>query len=332
MQLFFHRIWQTRGFWAWLMLPISWLVCGLAWAKRALYEQGWLAQKAVSVPVIVVGNIAVGGSGKTPLVAYLVGLLKENGFAPGVISRGYKGEARAWPQAVSADSDPKQVGDEPVMLAVQAQCPVVAGPNRVKSARYLLDHNECDVIVSDDGFQHLSLARDIDIVVTDRQRGLGNGWCLPAGPLRESASSIKHADMRVDHVEQSLSVALNNDYLMTLKPGQVRSLDGAPAAENLDLFQAPLHAIVGIGHPARFFDSLRRLGYEIIEHAFADHHRYTPAELDFGDGNSIITTAKDAIKIADLSINVPVWVLPVSAILSANFKDDLLIKLKTINS
>ena len=329
MHQFVQAQWQKRGAWAWLMSPLGLLVCVFAGVKRRAYHYGWLKQTRVGVPVIVVGNLTVGGAGKSPLVAYIAHLLKREGYRPGIICRGYKGKAERWPQGVNVDSDPTLVGDESLMLARQTNCPVMAGPDRVQSAQALLNESNCDVLISDDGFQHLRLARDIDIVVIDSTRGLGNRWCLPAGPLREGVWALAAADLMVYH-HQRPSENTKNQYGMYLRTDEILALDGSVANKADTLKQTTLHAVAGIGHPMRFFNTLRELGFTIIEHAFSDHHQYEKNQLEFNDEHAIITTEKDALKLAMLKLDTTIWVLPVRAVLNQSFDSDLLSKLKKI--
>ena len=310
-------------------------MCLLASLKRKAYARAYLKQKRLSVPLIVVGNLSVGGAGKTPLVAHLSRILLEQGYRPGILCRGYKGRADSWPQLATAQSDPFLLGDEPLMLAMQTDLPVMAGPDRAASATQLIDQHNCNVLISDDGFQHLKLARDIDIVVVDGARGFGNGWCLPSGPLRESPSALRSADMLVMHGELTSSLpfvsAEHTNYVMQLQPGTVYRLgdhsrsDHPPTAE-----QSTLHAIAGIGHPQRFFTLLRKLGFEIIEHAFPDHHTYVETDLNFGDTLPLITTEKDAIKLAHIESDRTIWVLPVIADVEAAFDAAILEKLRRL--
>ncbi len=331
MQTFLRAQWSKRGLWAWIFLPLSLLVCLLAGLKRKAYQWGLLKATGVSAPVIVIGNLSVGGAGKTPLVAHIAQLLVNQGYRPGIISRGYKGSASQWPHNVSASSDPLEVGDEPVMLAAQTGCPVIAGPNRPDSAQRLIDQQGCDVLLSDDGFQHLKLARDIDILVFDITYGdgLGNRWCLPSGPLREPACARKAADMQVFHGGSAKPIG-TDVYSMTLLPGKIYALKDKQIA-NIELLQRhPLHAVAGIGRPARFFDSARDAGLTIIEHAFDDHHAYSPADLEFNDEHHVITTEKDAIKLAGLHSAKTIWVLPVQARMDKHFDANLLKKLRNL--
>lgn len=313
------------------MSPLGLLVCALAGLKRFAYQQRWCKQTQIGVPLIVVGNLSVGGSGKSPLVTSIARLLVKQGYQPGIICRGYKGQATCWPQAVNPDSDPMLMGDEAVMLARQTGCPVMAGANRVQAAQSLRDETKCDVIVSDDGFQHLKLARDIDIVVIDAARGLGNHWCLPAGPLREAPVALKAADMVVYHLPEMSSPTAADAYKMRLQPATIYAVNSGASGEIESLKQAPLHAVAGIGHPARFFETLRQLGLTIIEHPFPDHHLYEKAALKFDDAHDIITTEKDALKLAALNLTGTIWVLPVQAVLDQAFETDLLAKLNALS-
>ncbi len=336
MQQFLLKHWQKRGWWAWLTAPLGGLVCLLAGIKRHAYQSGRLQQNKLSVPTIVVGNLSVGGSGKTPLVAELAGQLHEAGYRPGILCRGYKGKADQWPQFVTPDSDPQLNGDEPVMLALQTGCPVMAGPDRSRSAQILIDQHHCDIIISDDGFQHLKLARDIDIVVIDTARGLGNRWCLPSGPLRESSAALKSADMLVLHGKPNTSVpGLPSGPVrcaMQLMTGEIYKLADRSAKLNPEhTTHQRFHAIAGIGHPQRFFASLREHGLEFVEHCFPDHHAYDPSELVFSEKLPLITTEKDAIKLARLQLPGEIWVLPVTARLDAEFNTFIVNKLNTLS-
>jgi tetraacyldisaccharide 4'-kinase len=330
-QEFLRAQWSKRGFWAWIFLPLSLLVCLFAGLKRMAYRWGLFKATRVSAPVIVIGNLSIGGAGKTPLVAHIAQLLVNQGFRPGIISRGYRGSASQWPQNVSASSDPLEVGDEPVMLATQTGCPVIAGPNRADSAHRLIDPLGCDVLLSDDGFQHLKLARDIDILVFDTAYGdgLGNRWCLPSGPLREPAGARKVADMQVFHGGVAKPVGAGV-YTMTLLPGKIYALKDKQIADIELLKQQPLHAVAGIGRPARFFDSARDAGLTIIDHPFDDHHAYSPVDLEFNDEHDVITTEKDAIKLARIHSGKTIWVLPVQARMDNRFDADLLKMLRNL--
>ncbi len=287
-----ERHWYRKTVLSFLLLPVSGFYCSLVLLRRTLYRLGVLATIRLSVPVIVVGNITVGGTGKTPLVVWLAGFLREQGKHPGIVLRGYTGQAGNWPQSVTASSDPALVGEEAVLLARRGACPVVADPDRVRGAQRLIDEHGCDVIVSDDGLQHLRMARDLEIAVIDGVRRLGNGFCLPAGPLREPASRLSQVDIRVVN-----GAARAGDFGMRLTETGLFRVN-APAAHMpfASLAGKSVHAVAGIGHPGRFFNHLRRLGIEVVEHAFPDHHRFVAQDIRFADGRPVIMTEKDAVK------------------------------------
>ncbi|MFP5307284.1 MAG: tetraacyldisaccharide 4'-kinase [Gammaproteobacteria bacterium] len=295
--------------------PAPRLLLGLARLYGAVVDQRRrrLARAAAQlpVPVIVVGNISVGGTGKTPFVIWLVEQLRSWGFRPGVVSRGYGGRAPAYPYTVRADSDPAHSGDEPLLIARRCGCPLVVAPDRVAAARMLLAQSPVDVVVADDGLQHYRLARDLEICIVDGARGLGNGALLPAGPLREPAQRLRQVDLVVvngdgwdDPALRVLRMQLHSELAVALVGGQARPL-ASFAGTGL------VHAVAGIGHPPRFFDALRAAGIEVREHPFADHHRYVAADLDFGDDAPVLMTEKDAVKCAALAR--PHWfAVPVS--------------------
>ncbi len=292
-----------------ILLPVSLVFRLLVATRRALYRSGILASDKLPVPVIVIGNITVGGSGKTPLTLWLAQQLVEYGWHPGIISRGYGGTAK-FPQAVHAASDPAEVGDEAVLMAQRKLCPVWVGRDRPAAARALLQaHPECDVLLSDDGLQHYRLRRDVEIVVVDGTRRYGNGWLLPAGPLREPQSRLLAADAVVING----GAATAGEYSMQLD-GTVfyNLLNPDTTARAADFNGQNLHAMAGIGHPQRFFAHLNRLGLKVQAHPFSDHHRYVPADLVYTDANAILMTEKDAVKCAPFATE-KCWVLRVDA-------------------
>ncbi len=300
--------WYRDTFLSRLLAPLGWLYCFLAVVRRALYRRHVLHSTHPGVPVIIVGNLTVGGSGKTPLVIWLARFLKEHGRKPGIVTRGYGGSAADWPQTVTPESDPDAVGDEPVLLAREAGCPVVADPDRVRGARRLVQTLGCDIIVSDDGLQHYRLARDLEIAVIDGARRFGNGRCLPAGPLREPLSRLSTVDARI-----TLGAPQAGEWGMALTTRTFHRLDAPEITAEADRFGSqPVHAVAGIGNPARFFEHLRSLGLQVIEHPFPDHHRFRAEELQFRDGGEILMTQKDAVKCERLA-GVTGWVLAVTA-------------------
>ncbi|MDR5868266.1 tetraacyldisaccharide 4'-kinase [Halomonas koreensis] len=275
------------------------------------YAEGRREAWRAPVPVIVVGNITLGGTGKSPLVAWLARHLAEAGWRPGILSRGYGGRAEGYPLRVDADTTADACGDEPRMLADQTGVPVVVDPQRPRGARLLLEAG-CDLLLADDGLQHLALARDLELVVVDGHRGLGNGRCLPAGPLREPGERLARVDAVLINGEPR-DPALDGHPRMRLAPSGWRPLaGGARRALSPPPFAGRVHAVAGIGRPARFFATLEALGVPHLAHPFADHHRFTAADLDFGDALPLAMTAKDAVKCREL-VSGEAWVLEVEA-------------------
>ena len=301
------------------LLPLSWLFRGLVQLRRALFEYGVMRSTRLSVPVVVVGNLTVGGSGKTPLVLWLVEALRAQGWRPGIISRGYGG-AEGGEKVVTADSDPRVVGDEPLLLARRSQAPVVVGRDRVAAGRALLAaHPQCDVIISDDGLQHYRLQRDVELVVFDG-RGGGNQRMLPAGPLREPMRRLRSVTGVVWNCAERPEIplaAMLPQFRMTLS-GQIFSAlsDASRHCEAADLRARRLYAIAGIGDPSRFFAQLGRLGLDFEAHPFPDHHRYGAEDLAFARDGVLLMTEKDAVKCAAMDLG-EAWVLPVAATIEA---------------
>jgi tetraacyldisaccharide 4'-kinase len=293
-----------------LLAPLSLCFAAVVQARRALYRNGRLNRERLAIPVIVVGNITVGGTGKTPLVLALVRALRERGWRPGIVSRGYGGAA-ALPRSVGIDDDPRIVGDEPVMLAASA-CPVWIGKDRVGAARGLLaTHRDVNVIVSDDGLQHYRLDRDVEIVVVDGERGFGNGWLLPAGPLREPRSRMATADAVVWNGATAPREGAN--MVMRLTSESFRNLvTPGVTAHAPDFAGKRVHAVAGIGNPERFFNQLQALGIQASCHAFPDHHRFIRNDLILPEAEAILMTEKDAVKCRSFA-DARMWSLPVTA-------------------
>ena len=322
-----QKQWYRVSPWHAALLPLSGLFWLLSTARRTLYRVGGLHSVRLPVTVIVVGNISVGGAGKTPLVIWLVNFLKTHGYHPGIVSRGYRGSGIG-PQAVILQSDPAEVGDEPLLLVQRCGCPVWIGRDRAAAGKALLAaHPEVDVLVSDDGLQHYRLRRDMEIAVIDGLRGFGNGFILPAGPLREATSRLQYVDAVV--VNQPTSAVPAGQYAMYLR-GEVfyNLMQPEQRASAADLTGQALHAVAGIGNPRRFFDHLRGLGLTIIEHAFPDHHVYQARELQFG--GAILMTEKDAVKCKRWSLT-NCWVLAVDAEIDAALEHAVLDKLRKNN-
>jgi len=328
-----ERHWYRVSPVSFLLFPLSLVFRALVALRRALYTTGVLRTVRLPVPVIVVGNLTAGGTGKTPLVLWIVALLTARGMRPGIVSRGYGGTRRA-PGAVTPEAKAAEYGDEAVMLARSSGAPVWVGRDRAASARALLAAvPECNVIVSDDGLQHYRLARDVEIAVVDGRRGAGNGLLLPAGPLREPTTRLKSVDAIVVNVSESATVGLKAiapaAYAMALRGSEFYNLLNPHHRAGPEHFRSRrVHAIAGIGHPERFFMHLTRLGVDFVAHPFPDHHAYAPADLAFPDAEYILMTEKDAVKCRDFASEKH-WVLPVATELDPAFGELVLGKLRT---
>ncbi|HSA88389.1 MAG TPA: tetraacyldisaccharide 4'-kinase [Burkholderiales bacterium] len=314
------KFWYRRGILAWLLWPASvvFLICVLI--RNALYRTRVLKSAHAGIPVIVVGNLTVGGSGKTPLVIWIAGFLKSKGRSPAIMARGYGARLRE-PRAATIASEAAEVGDEPVVLARRSGCPVWVGPDRVAVAAALrAQHPEVDVLVLDDGLQHYRMRRDIEIAVVDA-RGFGNGFMLPAGPLREPRLRLRTVDAVVAHGARvaGFPMQLEGDVLHRMSDARERRPLKSFAGQKV-------HAAAGIGDPNRFFLHLGKAGLKVVPHPFPDHHPFLPGELEFGDGLPVVLTEKDAVKLRSRA-RPEWWVLPVSAKLDAGFGAWLLGKL-----
>ncbi len=307
-----------------LLLPLSILFCALVQLRHAIYRLGALSSTRLPVPVIVVGNITVGGTGKTPLTIWLANFLRQAGYRPGIVTRGYRGKSQTWPVAVTALTPAELAGDEVVLLARHGGCPVLAGPDRAVSARWLTEQG-CNVIISDDGLQHYRLRRDIEIAVIDGLRRFGNRLCLPAGPLREPVARLKSVFARVANGSPQAG-----ELGMSLAPTGLYRLANPEQRMPADQFRGEsVHAVAGIGNPERFFSSLRDLGLNVIPHPFPDHHAFLPGELEFGDDRPIIMTEKDAVKCQPFA-TTRCWVLAVEARPDVVLGEQILKRLKEI--
>lgn len=318
------EFWLRRGPPALLLLPLALLFRLIVSIRRLGYRKGVLRSYRLAVPVIVVGNIFVGGTGKTPLVLWLVEALRGMGLHPGIVTRGYRGRATSWPQKVTAASDPVLVGDEPVLLAQRGDCPVVAGPDRVAGGRVLVEDWGCDCVISDDGLQHYALQRDLELLVIDTKRGLGNGLMLPAGPLREPAGRLQSVDMVLANGGPSGLTA----HHFTLELESAICLAPGGEAVPLDRFAGrQVHAVCGIGNPQRFFDALAGHGIRVIPHPFADHHAYQAADIGFGDELPVLMTEKDAVKCRAFA-GENHWVVPAETVLADGAQQGLMDRLR----
>ncbi len=302
------------------LAPFSLLYVDVMRLRRFLYRIGLYKSEKLAVPVIIVGNITVGGTGKTPLVIWLAQLLKQLGYRPGVISRGYTGTANHIPQLVDTNSDPALVGDEALVLAARCGCPVAIGQNRPAAAGLLLAEPGCNVIISDDGLQHYALRRDIEIVVIDGERRYGNGYCLPAGPLREPLERLHQVDLLVVNGGGELQP---QEYPMQCRGEQLINLLSGEHRDLAEFNGRSCHAVAAIGNPSRFFRQLATAGLNCVNHGFPDHYAFTAADLQFNDQRLIIMTEKDAVKCRGIA-TAAYWYLPVSAELPPGFAQQLL--------
>jgi tetraacyldisaccharide 4'-kinase len=322
--------WYGKRAWTFWLLPLL-----VVFVLLANFRRCWVlryTQKRLVTPVIVVGNISVGGTGKTPLLIALVKWLQQQGFNPGVISRGYGGKASHYPYLLDAASSAAEAGDEPVTIYQQTGCAVCVGADRVAAARVLEDQN-CDVLLSDDGLQHYRLGRDIEIAVVDGQRGLGNGWRLPVGPLREPKARLKTVDWVVVNSPADDFVLPGLEDLFYV-PMQIcaQGLINLQSGEKIsvaELNPAQVNAVAGIGNPQRFHNTLTQLGIAVELHAFPDHHAYTASDLQFANNLPVVMTEKDAVKCREFAL--PHWFyLPITASLPDSFWAALQQKLERI--
>ncbi len=321
MQQRLFKLWYEESPGVSVLQPFSWLYGAAVAARRAAYRRGWMRSWPVGRPVIVVGNLTVGGTGKTPLTIWIAQQLRQHGLEVGIVSRGY-GRRQGGLRAVTAESSWQEVGDEPLLLHRRTGCMTVVGSDRVAAARALVARG-AKIVLADDGLQHLRLRRDCEIVVVDGTRGFGNGRVLPAGPLRESRFRARAADTLVVNggAEGEPARAVPPDLAaaaprMRLAALEARHVAGSGQVRPLEAFGgSPVHAVAGIGNPQRFFADLRGRGLEVIEHAFPDHHALSAADLDFGDGLAVLMTEKDAVKCRALE-DARLWYLPVEATFS----------------
>ena len=318
-----ENIWYTKHPLGVLLLPLSWIYTLIIILRRLCYQSGLIAVSQIDVPVIIVGNITVGGTGKTPLVIWLAEYFRSKGFKPGIVSRGYGGNFSGKSQQVRPDSDPLLVGDEPVLIAKKTNCPVAIATQRRRAAEELIEYCDCDLILCDDGMQHYSLARDMEIAVIDGQRRFGNKHCLPAGPLREPISRLKTVDFVV-----SKYIAGRHEYKMEYSYGDLVSLtEPGKTMPVSKLNGQSVHAIAGIGNPDRYFSYLRNQKINLMRHEFPDHHSFEAEDINFNDGLTVVMTEKDAVKCVEHATKYH-WYLPITATLpeSFTFRLDALMK------
>lgn len=302
------RIWYGEHPAAVILAPLGWCYAAVTWLRRMAYVSGLMPVCTLPVPVIVVGNLTVGGTGKTPLVIWLVQFLQSQGWRPAVVSRGHGGSMTRQPQQVRPDSNPGMVGDEPVLIAQRTGCPVAVAVRRTRAAEEIIRHTDCNIIVCDDGLQHLALGRDIEIAVVDGDRRFGNGRCLPAGPLRDLPGRIRDVDLVVANGK-----AARSEFLMEYEALPLCALADAARTMSIGTLRGrEVHAVAGIGNPARFFSFLRSHEIHIIKHEFPDHHPFTSADLAFDDDLPVVMTEKDAVKCRAFAAG-HWWYVPVEA-------------------
>lgn len=315
-------VWYQDAWLGIILLPFAYVFYDIVRLRRFFYRKGWANSYRLPVPVVVVGNLTVGGTGKTPLVVWLAQTLANAGYKPGIICRGYGGRSETWPRIVNETSNAYEIGDEPLLIFRQTQLPVVAGPNRVESGKKLLSKFDCNIIISDDGLQHYKLQRDLEIVVIDGERRFGNGYLLPAGPLREPLSRLQEVDFIVvngeNHGAGEIPMQLAGKKAVNLSTGEIKPLWTFKGGE--------CHAIAAIGNPGRFFSALKKQGLTCQNHAFSDHYAFVKADIDFGDTKAVLMTEKDAVKCFDFA-DERHWYVPAEAELAAGFAGKLIERL-----
>lgn len=324
---YFNRLWYDDSWQQWLFWPISKVTEAVVKRKRQRYARH--PPSPLPVPVVVIGNLSVGGTGKTPLLLHLIDALRKRGLKVGVISRGYGGHAH-YPLWVTPASPATECGDEPALIARRTGVPLVVDPDRYRAAQFLLQKNQLDIVLSDDGLQHYRLARQLEVVVIDGARGFGNGRLLPMGPLREPLQRLSSIPIAVINgtptpaLQQQLSRCDRMQiHRMNIKPGKFRRLAGSDEASAQRFADRTVTALAGIGNPARFFNTLNSLKISHHPVEFADHHRYTQAELLPFQSATVIMTEKDAVKI-DSNWLADGWYLSVDAEVSGALADDIM--------
>ncbi len=328
-----ERSWYNKAYWSYLLAPLSVLFWLVSTTRRLLYRLGISKQNKFATPVIVVGNITVGGTGKTPFVVYLIALLKQQGFKPAIVSRGYGAEENAdfpFPRLVTSETDVRYSGDEPKLLAMKTQVPVVISPNRSEAVSYINQHTDCDVVISDDGLQHYAMARSMEVVLLDQQRGVGNGWLLPVGPLRESKKRLQSVDLVLQNAGFSENSSL--DYrLASSSPYHIS--EQTLLADT----SKKVHLISGIGNPQRFMDTSKGMGLEVDScNWLPDHHNFTLDDFaQYSDTDIVVMTEKDAVKCIDLlkpehRASSKWYVLPIEARISSSVEQQILAKIKQL--
>ncbi len=310
----FQDAWYQDMYLSVLLAPFSLVYVDIIRLRRFLYRKGVLKSTRLSAQVIIVGNITVGGTGKTPLVIWLVNYLRQQGYQPGVISRGYGGEVGESPRLVTEHSRPQEVGDEPLLIVKKTAAPVAVGRQRSEAGRFLLEQTPCDILISDDGLQHYALQRDIEIAVVDGQRRFGNGYCLPAGPLREPVERLREVDWVIVNGQPEEDF----EYGMQFRGNEAVNLKTGERKPLTDFAGQCCDALAGIGNPDRFFRFLQGQGLTIEPHSFPDHYAFTAADLAFSGHRPVLMTEKDAVKCLSFA-RQHFWAVPIQAEPDAGF-------------
>ena len=327
---FVTKSWYQGAFWLYLLWPLNLIYGAVTFLRKYFYRFQFIKSYRANIPVVVVGNITLGGTGKSPLVAHLVESLKDMGFKPGVVSRGYGASISSEEvREVLSNSHVSEVGDEPLMLKLRVDCPIFVSPTRALAVQ-ALESQGCDVVITDDGLQHYALNRDIEICVFDSERKWGNGCLLPMGPMREPLSRVTATDFVVMNGADWSAHKQPKEaaFRMDLEADNLRSLNDERAMPLSKLKGKEVNAIAGIGNPERFFNTLRMQGLSVASHGFTDHHAYTQSDVSFNDDRPLIMTEKDAVKCREFNLS-EAWYLPVSAKLSGDLATQIVTALKS---
>ena len=307
-----EKLWYSKNLFSTVLLPLSWFFKTAASLRKVYYESRISHELGPRVFTIVIGNITVGGTGKTPFVIWLANYCKAQGLQVGIVTRGYKRASKRELIEVNPQSTADQVGDESVLLAHKTSCPVMVSANRERAVKQLTNKYNLDVVLSDDGLQHYKLPRDIEIAIVDAERRFGNGRSLPAGPLREPIKRLEKCDLVVSNgymASTEIAFELSMEDAVSLSSHMIRK----PLDEFKDF---TVHAVAGIGNPERFFNMLRSMDMNVIEHKFPDHYRYKEKDLEFNSSDPILMTEKDAVKCRKFT-GKKIWYIPVSLLPSS---------------
>lgn len=329
---YLKKHWRQITWLSFLLLPLSLIYYFTSLLRSALFKWGIFTKIKINAPVIIIGNISVGGTGKTPLVIWLVKLLQKNNFKPGVVTRGYGRKKGVQTLVIQAHNTVSETGDEPAIIYQNCKCPVVVDADRARGAHKLVTEYQCNIVISDDGLQHYKLERDVEIAVVDGTRGHGNGLCLPAGPLREPVTRLHSVDAVVVN-NPSVHFGHKNEFKMTLEANDPVNVFDRNQSRELNYFNGKtVHALAGIGNPEHFFEKLSALGMKLIQHTFPDHYHYRTRDVTFAK-YPVMMTEKDAVKLwSNKEINISdesqYWYLPVSANLPQEFEHFILNRIK----